>query len=79
MRSKREPGVQVKTQAQLAFMWEAGQAVAAALQAAAAAVAPGVSTAELDDVASARIAAAGAVPVVPGLPRLPRDDLHLYQ
>src|SRR5215475_13598731 len=54
MRSKREPGVQVKTQAQLAFMWEAGQVVEA--------VAPGVSTAELDAVASARIAAAGAVP-----------------
>jgi len=62
MRSKREPCVQVKTHAQLAFMWEAGQVVAAALQAAAEAVAPGVSTAELDAVTSARIAAAGAVP-----------------
>jgi methionyl aminopeptidase len=62
MRSKREPCVQVKTHAQLAFMWEAGQAVAAALEAAAAAAAPGVSTAELDAIASARIAAAGAVP-----------------
>jgi methionyl aminopeptidase len=62
MRSKREPGVQVKTHAQLAFMWEAGQAVSAALRAAGAAAAPGVSTAELDAVARARIAAAGAVP-----------------
>ena len=62
MRSKREPCVQVKTQAQLASMWEAGQVVAAALQAAAEAVTPGVSTAELDAAASARIAAAGAVP-----------------
>ncbi len=62
MRSKREPCVQVKTHAQLAFMWEAGQVVAAALQEAAAAVAPGISTAELDDVAGARIAAAGAIP-----------------
>src|SRR5215472_4590159 len=62
MRSKREPGVQVKTQAQLAFMWEAGQVVAAALQATAEAVAPGVSTAELDAVARAAIADAGAVP-----------------
>ncbi len=62
MRSKREPGVQVKTPPQLAFMGEAGQAVAAALQAAAEAVAPGVSTAELDAVARARIAAAGGVP-----------------
>jgi methionyl aminopeptidase len=43
-------------------MWEAGQAVAAALEAAAAAVAPGVSTAELDAVARARLAAAGAAP-----------------
>src|SRR6516225_8577284 len=62
MRSKREPCVQVKTHAQLAFMWAAGQAVAAALQAAAEAVAPGVSTAELDAVARARIAEAGALP-----------------
>ena len=62
MRSKREPCVQVKTQAQVAFMWEAGQAVAAALQAAAEAVVPGVSTAELDAVAGARIAEAGALP-----------------
>ena len=62
MRRMREPGVQIKTPAQLAVMWEAGQAVAAALQAAAAAVAPGVSTAELDDVAGSQIAAAGAVP-----------------
>src|SRR6201981_757526 len=62
MRSKREPCVQIKTHTQLAFMWEAGQGVAAALQAAAAPVAPGVSPAELDAVASATIAAAGAVP-----------------
>src|SRR5579859_1179396 len=62
MRRRREPGVQVKTPAQLAVMWEAGQVVAAALDAAAAAVAPGVSTADLDDIASERIAAAGAVP-----------------
>ena len=62
MRRMREAGVQIKTPAQLAVMWEAGQVVAAALQAAAAAVAPGVSTAELDDIASRQIAAAGAVP-----------------
>jgi len=62
MRRMREPGVQIKTSAQLAVMWQAGQVVAAALEAAAAAVAPGVSTAELDDIAGARIAAAGAVP-----------------
>ena len=62
MRSKREPGVQVKTPAQLAFMWEAGQAVAAALPAAADAVAPGATTAHLDAVARDRIDAAGAIP-----------------
>ena len=62
MRSKREPGVQVKTPAQLAFMWEAGQAVAAALRAAADAVAPGATTAHLDAVARDRIDAAGAIP-----------------
>ncbi len=61
MRSKRED-VQVKTQAQLAAMWEAGQAVASALRATADAVAPGVTTADLDAVARDRIAAAGAVP-----------------
>jgi methionyl aminopeptidase len=62
MRSKREPGVQVKTQAQLAKMQEAGQAVAFALRAAADAVAPGVTTADLDAIARAQIAAAGATP-----------------
>jgi methionyl aminopeptidase len=62
MRIRHEPGVQVKTPAQLDAMWEAGQVVAAALRAAAAAVAPGVSTAFLDEIAAAEIAAAGAVP-----------------
>ena len=62
MRSKREPCVQVKTQAQLAKMHEAGQAVASALRAAADAAAPGVATADLDAIASAQIAAAGAAP-----------------
>jgi methionyl aminopeptidase len=62
MRSKRAPGVQIKTREQLAFMWEAGQVVAAALRAAAGAVAPGVSTADLDAIAAAQIDAAGALP-----------------
>jgi methionyl aminopeptidase len=62
MRIRREPGVEIKTPAQLAHMHEAGQVVAAALAAAAAAVAPGVSTADLDAVASAEIQAGGAVP-----------------
>ena len=62
MRSKREPGVQIKTQAQLAKMAEAGRAVASALHAAADAVAPGVTTADLDAIACGQIAAAGAAP-----------------
>jgi len=62
MRIRHEPGVQVKTPAQLDAMWEAGQVVAAALRAAAAAVVPGASTASLDEIAAAEIAAAGAVP-----------------
>ena len=62
MRIRHEPGVQVKTPAQLDAMWEAGQVVAAALRAAAAAVAPGVSTASLDEIAAGQIAAAGAAP-----------------
>jgi methionyl aminopeptidase len=59
---KREPCVQIKTQGQLAKMHEAGQAVASALRTAADAVAPGVTTADLDAIARAQIAAAGAAP-----------------
>jgi methionyl aminopeptidase len=62
MRVRREPAIQIKTAAQLAAMAEAGQVVASALKAAAAAVAPGVSTAELDAIAAREIRAAGAIP-----------------
>jgi methionyl aminopeptidase len=62
MRIKHEPGVEIKTPAQLAAMWQAGQVVAATLREAAAVVAPGITTADLDEVASREIAAAGAVP-----------------
>ena len=62
MRVRREPAIQIKTAAQLAAMAEAGQVVASALRAAAAAVAPGVSTAELDAIAADEIRAAGATP-----------------
>src|SRR5215468_1523969 len=62
MRIRREPAIQVKTAAQLAAMDAAGQVTASALKAAAAAVAPGVSTAELDAIAAAEIRAAGATP-----------------
>ena len=62
MRIRREPAIQIKTAAQLAAMAEAGQVVAHALSAAAAAVAPGVSTAELDAIAAREIREAGAAP-----------------
>lgn len=62
MRTRREPGIQVKTAAQLALMAEAGQVVARALRAAGDAVAPGVSTADLDAAAAREIRAAGAAP-----------------
>jgi methionyl aminopeptidase len=62
MRIRREPAIQVKTPAQLAAMAAAGQVVASALSAAAAAVAPGASTAELDAIAAAEIRSAGATP-----------------
>ena len=62
MRVRREPAIQIKTAAQLAAMAEAGQVVASALKAAAAAVAPGVSTAELDAIAAREIRAASATP-----------------
>ncbi|HEY6279242.1 MAG TPA: type I methionyl aminopeptidase [Streptosporangiaceae bacterium] len=59
---RRKPGIQVKTAAQLAAMAEAGEVVARALAAAAGAVAPGASTADLDAAAAQEIRAAGAVP-----------------
>ncbi len=62
MGRRRGPGIEVKTPAELAAMREAGQVVARALTAAAAAVAPGVATADLDAIASAEIRAAGALP-----------------
>jgi methionyl aminopeptidase len=62
MRMRREPAIQIKTAAQLGAMAEAGRAVAAALRAAVDAVAPGITTADLDAVAAREIRAAGAVP-----------------
>jgi methionyl aminopeptidase len=62
MRRRREWSIEVKTPAQLALMREAGLVVASALRAAAAAVEPGISTAELDAVAGRVIREAGAVP-----------------
>jgi methionyl aminopeptidase len=65
LRSHR-PLIQLKTPPQLAKMREAGLVVAGALRGAAAAAAPGVTTADLDALASDHIAAAGAVPSFKG-------------
>ena len=62
MRIRREPGIELKTPAQLAHMHEAGQVVASALAATAAAVMAGISTADLDAIAAAEIRAHGARP-----------------
>ena len=66
MRLRRDEPIEVKTPAQLAIMREAGLVTAAALRAAAAAVQPGISTAELDAIAEREIRAAGAVPSFKG-------------
>ena len=62
MWKRREPEIELKTADQLAAMRAAGLVVADALRAAADAAGPGVSTADLDAVASDIIQAAGAVP-----------------
>jgi methionyl aminopeptidase len=59
---RRTQAIQIKTPEQLAIMREAGLVVARTLQAVAAAVRPGVSTAELDALAEREIRAAGATP-----------------
>jgi methionyl aminopeptidase len=66
MRVKREPPIQIKTGGQLARMREAGLVVAHALRTLAGAVAPGISTADLDAIAEREIRAAGAVPSFKG-------------
>jgi methionyl aminopeptidase len=66
MRTRREQPIQIKTPSQLAAMREAGLVVAHALRAAAAAVQPGISTAELDAIADRVIREAGAVPSFKG-------------
>jgi len=62
MRLGRDEPIEIKTPAQLAIMREAGLVTATALQAAAAAVEAGISTAELDAIAEREIRAAGAIP-----------------
>jgi methionyl aminopeptidase len=61
MRIRREPEIELKTAAQFASMREAGLVVASALRAAAEAIGPGVTTADLDAAAEEEIRAAGAV------------------
>lgn len=61
MRTRREEPIQIKTPSQLAVMREAGLVVARALRATAAAVEPGISTADLDAIADRVICDAGAV------------------
>ena len=62
MRLRREPAIQIKTPAQIARMYAAGQVVARTLAALADSVRPGVTTAEHDSVAEREIRSAGAVP-----------------
>jgi methionyl aminopeptidase len=66
MRTRREPPIQIKTPGQLAAMRQAGLVVSRTLDALAAAVAPGVTTADLDAIAQREIREAGAVPSFKG-------------
>ena len=63
---RRRPVIQLKTPEQIARMREAGLVVAQTLALLRDAVAPGVSTRELDTLAEATIRAAGAVPSFKG-------------
>ncbi|GGK92792.1 type I methionyl aminopeptidase [Mangrovihabitans endophyticus] len=63
---RQQPDIQMKTPEQIELMRGAGLVVAAALQAMREAVAPGVSTADLDAVAEKVIRDAGAVPSFKG-------------
>jgi methionyl aminopeptidase len=66
MRTRREPPIQIKTPGQLAGMRQAGLVVSRTLDALAAAVAPGVTTADLDAIAQREIREAGALPSFKG-------------
>jgi methionyl aminopeptidase len=59
---RRAQAIQIKTPEQFAIMREAGLVVARTLEVVAAAVRPGVTTAELDTLAEREIRAAGATP-----------------
>jgi len=62
MIARRRPPFELKTPAQLDLMREAGLVVARTLSVLAEAIAPGVTTADLDKLAEASIRSAGAVP-----------------
>jgi methionyl aminopeptidase len=62
MRLRKEPEIQVKSPQQIERMYAAGQVVARTLTVLKEAVAPGITTAELDSIAEREIRAAGAVP-----------------
>jgi methionyl aminopeptidase len=62
MRVRRDRVIEIKSPAQFARMREAGLVVGRTLQVLAAAVRPGITTAELDAIAAREIAGAGAVP-----------------
>jgi len=66
MRTRREPPIQIKTPGQLTAMREAGLVVSRTLDAVAAAVRPGITTADLDAIAEREIREAGAVPSFKG-------------
>lgn len=59
---RRKSAIEIKSPEQLAIMREAGRVVGVTLQAVAAAVRPGVSTAELNQIAAASISDHGATP-----------------
>jgi methionyl aminopeptidase len=62
MRLRHRQQIQIKTPEQLAHMRKAGLVVARTLRVLADAVRPGISTAQLDEIAAAEIRSAGAVP-----------------
>jgi methionyl aminopeptidase len=62
MRLRRGPGIEIKTPEEFARMREAGLVVCRTLKVLADAVRPGVTTADLDEIAAREIASAGAVP-----------------
>jgi methionyl aminopeptidase len=63
---KRKPAIQIKSPDQLAVMREAGLVVGRTLRKLTEAVAPGVTTADLDEIAEESIRSAGATPSFKG-------------